>query len=398
MSESSPALLLRPLQLRGVSLRNRIAVAPMCTYSADDGLATSFHLVHLGRFALGGAGLVMVEATAVQAQGRITHGDLGLWKDEQVEGLRPITAFLKAHGAVPGLQLAHAGRKASMQRPWHGNGPIGDGDLARGEPAWPIVGPTADAHDDGWLVPQALSTDDIAQLTADFRTAAQRALHAGFEVLELHCAHGYLLHSFLSPRSNQRRDGYGGDLPGRMRLPLEVATALREAWPADRPLFVRVSAVDGVEGGWTLDDTVAFATELKHRGIDVVDCSSGGIGAAVTSAAVPREYGFQLPFAAEVRRRAGIATMAVGLIVDPHQAEAALRAGHADLVAIGRQMLEQPNWPLQAALALKAGASPAERFETWPAPYGWWLQRRAAFLDKLGPWPSDPPTNPPTDG
>jgi 2,4-dienoyl-CoA reductase-like NADH-dependent reductase (Old Yellow Enzyme family) len=358
----------------------------MCTYSAHDGVASTFHLVHLGRFALGGAGLVMVEATAVQERGRITYGDLGLWHDGQIDGLRPIAAFLKEQGAVPGLQLAHAGRKASMQRPWHGNGPIDARDVARGEPAWSIIGPVAEPHDAGWLLPRQMTTDDIAQLKADFRSAARRARTAGFEVLELHCAHGYLLHSFLSPKVNRRSDGYGGDLAGRMRLPLEVARELRGEWPPDKPVFVRVSAVDGASDGWSIDDTVALARELKTIGIDIVDCSSGGIGGATTSTLVARDYGFQLPFAEAVRRGAGIATMAVGLIVDARQAEAALRSGQADLIALARQFLETPNWALQAELILKAAATPAERFTNWPAPYGWWLQRRAAVLEKLGPW------------
>ena len=372
--------------LRSLTLRNRIVIAPMCTYSATDGMASDFHLVHLGRYALGGAGLVIAEATAVQPQGRITHGDLGLWHDGQVEPLARIAAFLKQQGAAAGIQLAHAGRKASMQRPWHGNGPMNDHDAARGEHAWEVIAPSALAVEPGWLTPREMSPGDIEVLKRDFRLAAERALRAGFEVLELHCAHGYLLHSFLSPLTNLRHDGYGGDRAGRMRLPLEVAALLRELWPQVLPMFVRVSAVDAAENGWSIDDTIAFARELKALGIDVVDCSSGGITTSPTASAVPREYGFQLPYAQAVREGAGIATMAVGLIVDAQQAEAVLADGRADLVAIARQALEDPNWPVKALTALDAGRPAAERYGHWLDPYGWWLARRAKLIDRLGPW------------
>lgn len=375
-----------PLTLRGLTLANRSVIAPMCTYSATDGLANEFHLVHLGRFALGGAGLVIVEATAVQPQGRITHGDLGLWHEGQVEPLARIAAFLKQQGSAAGIQLAHAGRKASMQRPWHGNGPMNASDAARGEHPWAVLAPTAVAVEPGWLMPKEMTLDDIAVLKRDFRLAAERALRAGFEVLELHCAHGYLLHSFLSPITNQRHDGYGGDRAGRMRLPLEVAALLREVWPQVLPVFVRVSSVDAVENGWSIADTVAFASELKRIGIDVIDCSSGGITTSPTASAVPREYGFQLPYSQAVREGAGIPTMAVGLIVDAQQAERVLQDGQADLVAIARQALEDPNWPVKALTALKADQPVQERYAHWLNPYGWWLARRAKLIDKLGPW------------
>jgi 2,4-dienoyl-CoA reductase-like NADH-dependent reductase (Old Yellow Enzyme family) len=342
--------------------------------------------VHAGRYALGGAGLVIVEATAVQPQGRITHGDLGLWDDAQVAPLARIAALLKQQGAAAGIQLAHAGRKASMQRPWHGNGPMDANDHARGEDPWSVMAPSALAVESGWLMPREMSGADIEVLKRDFRLAAERALRAGFQVLELHCAHGYLLHSFLSPITNQRKDAYGGDRAGRMRLPLEVATLLREAWPHTRPVFVRISSVDAVEHGWSIDDSVVYARELKSRGIDVVDCSSGGITTSPTAAAVPREYGFQLPYAQAVREGAGITTMAVGLIVDPQQAEAALAAGQADLIAIGRQALEDPNWPAKALSALRAQQPTQDRYTHWPDPYGWWLSRRAKLIDRLGPW------------
>lgn len=374
------------LTLRSLTLRNRIVIAPMCTYSATDGLASDFHLVHLGRYALGGAGLVFVEATAVQPEGRITHGDLGLWHDGQIEPLARIARFLKDHGATPAIQLAHAGRKASMQRPWHGNGPMDAGDSARGEQPWQVIAPSAMAVEPGWLMPREMSLDDIARLKRDFVAAAERALRAGFEVLEMHNAHGYLLHSFLSPITNQRTDAYGGSLAGRMRLPLEVATLLRHAWPQHLPLFVRISSVDAVENGWSIDDSVAYAKELKAIGVDVIDCSSGGITTSPTASAVPREYGFQLPYAKAVRQGAGIATMAVGLIVDPHQAERALEDGSADLTAIARQALEDPNWPAKALTALSADAPAHERYTHWLDPYGWWLARRAKLIDRLGAW------------
>ncbi|HEX3138432.1 MAG TPA: NADH:flavin oxidoreductase/NADH oxidase [Rhizobacter sp.] len=378
--------LLQPLALRSLSLRNRIVIAPMCMYSATDGVANDFHLVHLGRFALGGAGLVIVEATAVQPEGRITHGDLGLWNDEQAAPLARIAAVLKQLGAAAGIQLAHAGRKASMQRPWQGNGPMDASDTARGEQPWGVIAPTAMAVEPGWLMPREMAADDIAALKRDFRLAAGRALRAGFEVLELHCAHGYLLHSFLSPITNQRSDAYGGDRAGRMRLPLEIAASLRELWPQDKPVFVRVSSVDAVENGWSIADSIAFARELKRIGIDVVDCSSGGVTTSPTASAVPREYGFQLPYSQAIREGAGVATMAVGLIVDAQQAERVLQDGQADLVAIARQALEDPNWPAKAQTALLADRPALERFGHWLNPYGWWLARRAKLIDKLGPW------------
>ena len=371
------ARLFESIELRRVKARNRIVVSPMCQYSARDGHVTDWHLVHLGKFAQGGAGIVFVEATAVEARGRITHGDTGIWDDAHVPGLARIAAFVKSQGALPGIQLAHAGRKASMARPWYGNGPLTPEDLARGERPWPIVAPTEQPLGDGWLKPQPIGERDEADLLAAYRAAVRRADAAGFEVLELHAAHGYLLHSFLSPLANR------GTRDERMRFPLAVARAVREAWPAEKPLFVRVSSIDDVEGGWTLDDTVAFAAELKTLGVDVVDCSSGGIQGSATAATktlVQRVPGFQLPFAERVRKEAGIRTMAVGLIITPLQAEEALTAERADLIAIGREALYDPNWPLHAAQAL--GVDP--EMQRWPMQYGWWLVRREGLLRKLG--------------
>ncbi len=379
------ASLFSPLTLRGLTLKNRVVISPMCQYSANRGYVTDWHLVHLGRFAVGGAGLVIMEATAVAEDGRITHGDTGLWEDGQIEGLARIAAFLTSQGAAAGIQLAHAGRKGSAQRPWHGNGPVGESDLARGEKPWDTVAPSPLPVSDGWHVPHAATKAEIAGIVAAFEAATRRAVRAGFDVVEIHAAHGYLLHAFLSPWSNKRSDEYGGDAKGRMRLPLEVARAVRTAWPEERPLFVRVSATDYVEGGLTLDDTVVFAKELKALGVDVIDSSSAGIAGTATNAKIPRFYGHQVPFAARIRKDAGIATMAVGLIVAAKQAEAVLRDGHADLVAIGREALYDPNWALHAEAELTTGFG-ERSFKSWPDQPGWWLERREPILKQLGPW------------
>ncbi len=378
------SVLFTSFKLRDTTFRNRVVIAPMCMYSAREGIANDFHLVHYGRFALGGAGLVIVEATAVQPQGRITHGDLGIWSDDHIPALARIAGFVKSHGAVPGIQLAHAGRKASMQRPWNGNGPLDENDIARGDVPWEVIASSAEPVGKNWLIPKEMSIADMETLKQDFRSAAQRALKAGFEVIELHCAHGYLMHSFLSPIINKRTDEYGGDRNGRMRLPLEIATILRDAWPADRPVFLRVSAVDQVEGGWEIDDSIAFARELKKIGIDIIDCSSGGVASGAVSAIGVRDYGYQVSYAEQIRRAAQIPTMAVGLIVDPTQAEEVLAAGQADLIAIAREALNDPSWPWHAQSALQV--HDPERFASWPHQFGWWLQRRAAALEKIGPW------------
>jgi 2,4-dienoyl-CoA reductase-like NADH-dependent reductase (Old Yellow Enzyme family) len=372
-------LLGSPLTLRSVTLPNRIAISPMCQYSATDGFADDWHLTQLGRFAIGGAGLIFTEATAIAPEGRITHGCLGLWSDEQIPGLARIAAFISSQGSVPAIQLGHAGRKGSMQRPWHGNGPLDESDFARGEHAWEIVAPSAVPMDEGWLMPRPMEREDMDRLVAQWVAAVHRARAAGFAVVELHAAHGYLLHSFLSPHSNKRNDAYGGDRAGRARFPLEVARAVREAWPQDRPLFVRVSAVDGIDGGWDVEDTVWFAQRLKEIGIDVIDCSSGGLAGSATAAKVKRGPGFQLPYAEAVRRETGMPTMAVGLIVEPQQAEDALVAGKADIIAIGREALANPNWPVQA-LATLEGSGP-ETFRRWPQQAGWWLERRQQAMD-----------------
>jgi 2,4-dienoyl-CoA reductase-like NADH-dependent reductase (Old Yellow Enzyme family) len=376
-------MLFEEIRIRDVRIRNRIVVSPMCQYSAKDGHVTDWHLVHLGKFAQGGAGVVFVEATAVEKRGRITHGDTGIWDDAHIAGLSRIASFIKSQGATPAIQLAHAGRKASMARPWYGNGPLTKADAERGDAAWSIVAPVDTPLGDEWLKPRPLQKGDLDNVKKAFVNAVRRAHGAGFEILELHAAHGYLLHTFLSPLTNTRSDEYGGSLENRMRFPLEVAAAVREAWPKGKPLFVRVSSIDDVEGGWSIDDTVSLSKELKQVGVDVIDCSSGGIMGSATAATktlLPRVPGFQLPFAEKVRKEAGITTMAVGLILTPLQAEEALQAGRADLIAIGREALYDPNWPLHAAAAL--GADP--EFARWPQQYGWWLTRRDSLLKKLG--------------
>lgn len=373
---TSQPLLFSPLTLRGLTLKNRVVISPMCQYSARDGMADDWHLVHLGKMATGGAGLVFTEAAAVVAEGRITHGDLGIWSDAHVAPLKRIAGFIKGNGAVPAIQLAHAGRKASMQRPWHGNGPIDDTDRARGEDAWRIVAPSAIPLDSGWLVPHELSVEEIRRVQGHWRDAALRALAAGFEIIEMHSAHGYLGHEFLSPLSNKRTDGYGGDLRGRMRYTLELAETLRAAWPQDKPLFVRISSVDGIEGGWTIEDTVTLAKELATRGADVIDCSSGGLMGSATAARIKRDPGFQVPFAERVKKEVDIKSMAVGLILDARQAEQILQDKRADLIAIGRQSLYNPNWALHAQVELGAQG----QYESWPVQYGWWLDKRQHIL------------------
>ena len=376
-------MLFDEIRIRDISIKNRIVVSPMCQYSAQDGHVGDWHLVHLGKFAQGGAGIVFVEATAVEKRGRITHGDTGIWDDAHIAGLKRIASFIKSQGAVPAIQLAHAGRKASMARPWHGNGPLTQADFDRGDKPWKIVAPGDTPIGEEWIKPRGFEQGDFQTVLEAYRQAVRRAHAAGFDILEIHAAHGYLLHTFLSPLSNKRTDEYGGSVENRMRFPIEVAREVRKAWPANKPLFVRVSSIDDVEGGWSIEDTVFLAKQLKAAGVDVLDCSSGGILGSATAATrtlVPRVPGFQLPFAERVKQEAGIKTMAVGLILTAQQAQEALQAGRADLIAIGREALYDPNWPLHAAAAL--GVDP--EFARWPQQYGWWLTRRESLLKKLG--------------
>lgn len=373
--------LFRPLTLRGVQTRNRVVISPMCQYTAHDGHLEDWHLVNLGRFAIGGAGIVFTESTAVQKSGRITHGCAGLWCDSQIPGHARVAQFALRNGAIPAIQLGHAGAKSGMQRPWFGNGPLGADDLARGDMPWTPVSPSGLPVAEGWPEPHALSVGEIAALIADYVSAAHRALAAGYKIAEIHGAHGYLVHSFLSPLSNKRTDEYGGDRAGRMRLALEIAQAVRGVWPDDLPLFFRTSAVDGSPDGWLLEDTVVLAGALKDIGVDVMDCSSSGIaGAATASGNQKRQPGFQVPYADKVRQEAGMATMAVGLITHPQQAEDILAQGRADLIAIGREALANPMWALHAAATLGFDTT----YETWPEQSGWWLagrQKTSEFYD-----------------
>jgi 2,4-dienoyl-CoA reductase-like NADH-dependent reductase (Old Yellow Enzyme family) len=350
------SLLLEPCTFRQLTLRNRIAVSPMCQYSSVDGLANDWHLVHLGSRAVGGAGLVFTEATAVTAEGRITPEDLGLWHDGQIEPLQRITRFISAQGAVPAIQLSHAGRKASTWRPWlskHGSVPSSEG-------GWATVGPSKIAFDPHYTAPTELTEAQIAEIIEAFVAAARRALTAGFKVVEVHAAHGYLLHQFLSPISNQRRDAYGGSFENRIRLTLQVTEAIRAVWPEELPLFVRVSATDWVEDGWNPDETVELARRLKALGVDLLDVSSGGTSA---NAEIPVGPGYQTRFAERVRKESELATGTVGMITDPAQAEHILRTGQADIILLARELLRDPYWPLGADEDLGG------RLATWPAQY-----------------------------
>lgn len=351
------SLLLEPYTLRQLTFLNRIAVSPMCQYSSVDGLANDWHLVHLGSRAVGGAGLIFTEATAVTADGRITAQDLGLWNDQQIEPLQRITRFIRAQGAVAGIQLAHAGRKASTWRPWLGK----QGSVrVEEEGGWVPVGPSPIAFDPRHTVPTQLDERQIQDVIQAFADAAKRALEAGFSVVEVHAAHGYLLHQFLSPLSNQRRDQYGGSFENRIRLVLQVTEAVREVWPQELPLFVRVSATDWVEDGWNPDETVELARRLKALGVDLIDVSSGGTSA---NAEIPVGPGYQTRFAESIRKASGIATGTVGMITEPAQAEHILRTGQADLILLARELLRDPYWPLHADDDL--GGKQA----TWPAQY-----------------------------
>jgi 2,4-dienoyl-CoA reductase-like NADH-dependent reductase (Old Yellow Enzyme family) len=378
--------LFSPISIRGITARNRVVISPMCNYSAIDGFTNDWHLVTLGRYAQGGAGIIFVEATAVQANGRITHGDLGLWKDEQIEGLKRVADFLRLQGSIPAIQIGHAGRKASMARPWYGNAPLTQADTDRGDLAWPTQAPSQLPVADGWMLPQEMTLAQIEQLKKDFLSTTLRAEKAAYDIIEIHAAHGYLLHSFLSPFSNKRSDQYGGDRAGRSRLLIEIAADLRAAWPADKPLFVRLSAVDDLDGGWDIDDSIWLSVQLKALGVDVIDCSSGGIiapanapGAAAIALRTKRVPGFGVPWARAIKHGAKISTMTVGLILDVEQAEQIAASGDADLVAIGREALDDPNWPLHAAQQIKADTS----FSLWPVQFGWWLNVRHGMLAKL---------------
>jgi 2,4-dienoyl-CoA reductase-like NADH-dependent reductase (Old Yellow Enzyme family) len=346
--------LFEPIQLRGLTLRNRIVVSPMCQYSSNEGFANDWHFVHLASRAVGGAGLVFTEAAAVTADGRISPDDLGIWNDVHAAPFERIARFVKGEGAAFGMQLAHAGRKASTKRPWDGTGPVSPDDGG-----WQPIGPTSTPFSEHYPMPRAMTKDDIANVVDAFRRAAYRARRVGFDVIEIHAAHGYLIHEFLSPLSNTRTDEYGGSFDNRIRLCLEVVTAVREVWPEDLPCFVRISATDWTEGGWDIEQSVELVRRLGGLGIDLVDCSSGG---NMFNAKIPLDPHYQVQFAERIRKDAAVATGAVGLITKPVEADAVIRSGQADVVLLAREMLRDPYWPLRAARELGHKVS-------WPSQY-----------------------------
>ncbi|NYT22243.1 NADH:flavin oxidoreductase/NADH oxidase [Alcaligenaceae bacterium] len=374
--------------LRDVTFPNRIVVAPMQMYRArQDGKLTDWHFQHYAKWASGGFGTIMTEALMVDPVGRNTYGDLGIWDDAHIEPLRRLADYLHEQGRVAAAQLHHAGPKASRQRPWEGLGPLGEAEAARGERGWQPVSSVSARTIDGWNLPRELSQDEIKGLVRKYGQAARRVHQAGFDVLDIHAAHGYLLHSFLSPIANTRDDAYGGDIHGRMRFLLEVVEAVRSEWPAGKPLFVRISCVDRrkdidtEQDGWVIEDSIVLARELAARGVDLIDCSSGGIraensGMDYVKKRQPVRKGHQVPYAEAIRSQTGIPTMAVGAIIDGPQAERIIASGQADLVAIGRQALRDPHWALNAAHSL--GVDPD--WSLWPPSYGWWL----ALREKIG--------------
>lgn len=366
-------LLFSPMRLRDVELKNRIVVAPMHQYSAEKGFPTNWHLVNAGKFAAGGAGLVIVESTKVERRGCGTLGDLGIWDDQFIAPLANIAQFIKANGAAAGIQLGHTGRKGKTRRPWEGDGPLPAETLAQVEDLkdWDIIGPSALPFGDGWTVPRALERSEIAGAVDAWGKAAARADRAGFDVLEIHGAHGYLIHEFLSPEANQRTDDYGGSEENRMRFAIEVVESIRAHWPQSKPLFMRLSVED--EAGWGPAENVRLAKILKTKGVDVIDCSTGGLTSKVPNFFRLNEYGYQVQFADQIKREADIMTMAVGLIIHGDQAETILQNKQADLIAVGREFLNNPNWAMDAAQ--KLGADPA--FSKAPPQFGFWLAKRA---------------------
>ncbi|PRX19194.1 2,4-dienoyl-CoA reductase-like NADH-dependent reductase (Old Yellow Enzyme family) [Paraburkholderia sp. BL18I3N2] len=369
-----------PLVVRDVTIPNRLMVSPMCQYGAQEGYATDFHLAHLGRFALGGFGLVCAEATAVLPEGRSTPKDLGIWSDAHIPMLQRITSVIKQSGSVPGIQLGHAGAKGGLTEPWVGSRPSDEAFNTPGQDRWDTISPSGLPVGAGWPAPRSMTDNDLALVAAAFPAAAQRADQAGFEFIEIHGGHGYLLSQFLSPLTNLRSDGYGGDRAGRMRLALEVVEAVRRVWPTSKPLCFRVSAVDtGGPEGVTIEDTIVFSRELKRRGVDLVDCSSGGV--RTHPYRLPVGYGYQTQFAEQVRHSVDIGSIAVGLILDAVQANEVIETGKADLVAIGRAALNDPNWPHHAYAEL----FPEHEFKNWPDRYRWGLEHQARQLAKDEP-------------
>lgn len=376
--------LFNPITIRGTTFPNRIAVSPLCMYSAIDGVAQPFHFSHLSTFARGGAGLVFAEATAISAEGRITPACLGIWNQQQADALAPITQFISEMGSVPGIQLAHAGIKASAAAPFNGGKP-----LPKDHPAaWQVVGPTTAPFGEDFPVPHALTKSEINTVVEQFADAAERAITAGFKVIELHGAHGYLINSFLSPLNNTRTDEYGGSIENRMRLAIDVTTAVRKRVGEAVPLFFRISAIDKVDSGWNMDDSVVLSKALHEHGVDIVDCSSGGVAGGprfrvndtgeLLNKGSAREQGFQVPFAARIKKETPVGTMAVGVIVEAEHAESIIKSGQADFVALGRELMYNPFWPLHAAEQLGASSDN----ELWPKQYAWAIERRADILKK----------------
>jgi 2,4-dienoyl-CoA reductase-like NADH-dependent reductase (Old Yellow Enzyme family) len=373
--------LFSPFPLRDVVLKNRVVVSPMWQYAGQHGRPGDWHLMNLGRLADGGSGLVMQEGTSVERRGCGTVGDLGLWSDESLSFYRRMTALVRACGAVPGVQLMHSGRKARQQLPWEGRGPLARTPAIEDWDAWELIAPSPLAHAPGLPVPREMGLADIQQVVEAFAAAAVRADRAGYEVLQIHAAHGYLLHTFLSPLSNHRTDAYGGGFAGRARMLLEVVEAARAVWPAGRPISVRLSCLDGVAGGWSLEDTFALVGLLHARGVDLIDCSSGGMDNSAFTEGLPVAYGYQAGLAAAVRRETGVPTAAVGLIVHAHQAEQLLAGGQADLLCLARELIYNPNWPLDAARKLEA----PQGFDVLQRRSALWLHKRAAAVPHLVP-------------
>ncbi len=371
------------IDIRGVRLPNRIVLSPLCMYSAKNGVANEWHFSHLSTFARAKIGLIFTEATAVQKIGRITPFCLGLWNRKQAKALKPIVKFIKEMGSIPGFQLAHAGRKAGTKEPWNGGVPLDDDDIKKGNKPWKTIAPSSIPLAENWVIPKAMDKSDIKKLIKSYVNSAKLAIDIGFKVLEVHAAHGYLLHSFLSPLSNKRNDSYGGDLFGRARLLTEIIIAIRKEIPQEIPIFCRISAVDGLKNGWSMQDSLELAKILAEIGVDVIDCSSGGLTGRPRFVAhddgqlmktnIDRGLGFQVPYAEKIKRNVSIKTMAVGVIVDPHQAENILLQKQADLIAMGRELMYNPFWPLHAAQELDADPD----FSLWPKQYKWGINRRA---------------------
>lgn len=373
--------LFSPYTLRDVTFKNRIAVSPMSQYRAINGHANDWHLVHLGRFAMGGAGLVYAEATAITKDGRRTHGDLGLWDDDQIKSIKGICKFIEQEGSVPGIQLGHAGRKASERRPWHGETPVDSQDIKeRNEHPWEAIAPSPIPYAEGWPTPKEMSNADIENTIEAFGQAARRAHEAGFKVIEVYAAHGFLVHQFLSPIANQRTDCWGGNAENRQRFAIETAKSIRKFWPDNLPLIFRLSATDWLDGGIEIEDTIEIAKALKSVGVDMIDTSTGGVGGKERPRRMVIEQGFQVPFASQIRKASDIPTMAVGFLWDADKCSEIVETGQADMIALARELLDDPNWPLHAAQKLGAN----ENHSLSPIESGWWLMKRERLLSKLG--------------